>query len=784
MAFSNSNKNNEDNKKNNIYNRLYYYTISREKNIKDLEYKIYQSEEEKCTFSPKTNNGKISCRFTKNNGNNKLFEIKINNPRYSYSFKSSNFNNINKNNDKYENEKNNHFLYDKFAEQTNPLFYTNNNLIKNNVTYSYNKKNNKLPDNKFINNKNNKNYFIKKVVDNFKNQNNISKNNLFIMNNNSNLEEDNYKSSRNINYIKKSKTSFKNNSATYINYFNNMSNDNQIKGDKPNLNNNSKSNNFLLIENQTEKLNKNYFYNSHSNLRTNLNNKVICNLTKKYKILKENNYTNRNDNKRIENKNNKSLNDLYNIKIDNNEKINKNNRRNFLQKNILNSFNELIPISLLTAKNRNSNERILYDPMKKYKNLKINNQCHDDDNTTFLHKKSKSLNYNKILSDISSSFLNNNINNKNNSIIANNNANEKNNNKLNHNYNTNNNRELFKENDDNIYFDKKNINNELDKKEYYYTFRKGKIPYNSFNYLSTKKAKNNINNSNKNNNNPIYLIDIQSKEKYCSAQYNTNISRTNSIYLNNYNRKICRIKKEKKIKSTNNSFHNKNNSQKGSLSDLTYKKDSIKQVSNTNFNTNNDTKGASISSFSLYQTKSPKDNQSIKNSSRQECNSSIENSKRKNKNISLSNPNSLNKRKIKKKNKQNIRKYINSINNNMESIVQSKKKGLNYYCYCPDEKTNEKKNNLKIDSKVVNECYINLNKDNIINRNKKCFLSNLYGKNEKSMTLQSLSDSKMMELADYYINNGDDSLEQIDLKLIELKKNIKKERAYRDITFG
>ena len=52
------------------------------------------------------------------------------------------------------------------------------------------------------------------------------------------------------------------------------------------------------------------------------------------------------------------------------------------------------------------------------------------------------------------------------------------------------------------------------------------------------------------------------------------------------------------------------------------------------------------------------------------------------------------------------------------------------------------------------------------------------------MTLQSLSDSKMMELADYYINNGDDSLEQIDLKLIELKKNIKKERAYRDITFG
>ena len=52
------------------------------------------------------------------------------------------------------------------------------------------------------------------------------------------------------------------------------------------------------------------------------------------------------------------------------------------------------------------------------------------------------------------------------------------------------------------------------------------------------------------------------------------------------------------------------------------------------------------------------------------------------------------------------------------------------------------------------------------------------------MTLQSLSDSKMLELAEHYINNSEDSFEVLDLKYLELKKNLKKEKERRDITFG
>ena len=68
--------------------------------------------------------------------------------------------------------------------------------------------------------------------------------------------------------------------------------------------------------------------------------------------------------------------------------------------------------------------------------------------------------------------------------------------------------------------------------------------------------------------------------------------------------------------------------------------------------------------------------------------------------------------------------------------------------------------------------------------NKRDFKNNKNVKSEKSMTLQSLSDSKMLELAEHYINNGDDSFEVLDLKFLELKKNMKKEKEYKNITFG
>ena len=78
---------------------------------------------------------------------------------------------------------------------------------------------------------------------------------------------------------------------------------------------------------------------------------------------------------------------------------------------------------------------------------------------------------------------------------------------------------------------------------------------------------------------------------------------------------------------------------------------------------------------------------------------------------------------------------------------------------------------------IVNEGNVNSKR---INGNK----NNKNIKNEKTMTLQSLSDSKMMELAENYINRGNDSFEVIDLKYLEFKKNFKKEKQCKELTFG
>ena len=70
-------------------------------------------------------------------------------------------------------------------------------------------------------------------------------------------------------------------------------------------------------------------------------------------------------------------------------------------------------------------------------------------------------------------------------------------------------------------------------------------------------------------------------------------------------------------------------------------------------------------------------------------------------------------------------------------------------------------------------------------KNMKTFVnSSINGKNERSLTLQSLSDSKMFDLAEHYINKDDDSLDKLDMRLIQFKKNFKNEKTYRDITFG
>ena len=43
------------------------YSIRKQMIMKNLENECNQNEEKECTFSPKTNKGKIKCRFIQNN---------------------------------------------------------------------------------------------------------------------------------------------------------------------------------------------------------------------------------------------------------------------------------------------------------------------------------------------------------------------------------------------------------------------------------------------------------------------------------------------------------------------------------------------------------------------------------------------------------------------------------------------------------------------------------------------------------------------------------------------
>ena len=86
-------------KKENIHNRLYHESKRREKLINELEQKIYQSEEEICTFSPKINNNEINFNISLlkkkfMNKNESLNNDLINN--YSLSNINFNGNNFNK----------------------------------------------------------------------------------------------------------------------------------------------------------------------------------------------------------------------------------------------------------------------------------------------------------------------------------------------------------------------------------------------------------------------------------------------------------------------------------------------------------------------------------------------------------------------------------------------------------------------------------------------------------------------------------------------------------------
>ena len=262
-------------------------------------------------------------------------------------------------------------------------------------------------------------------------------------------------------------------------------------------------------------------------------------------------------------------------------------------------------------------------------------------------------------------------------------------------------------------------NEESKENNYYYTFRKEKLKYNSFNNTSKKKNKNiipyNTQRFNKNKKNSIPI----------SSRDNTNSKNINKIYLHNYNYKICSQKKSEHDFNINNTKnHIKHTKNKISFLDSTSKKESTRQQSNT-YNTINDTKVYTTSNCSL--------NNPIIIKSKKELNTS---------------------------NKKRYKELTYSTNNKKNG----KTSVLNKY-------------------EIVKECKMNLeNKRDFKKIEEEKGIKNT--KNEKMMTLQSLSDSKMMELAENYINKGEDSFEVIDLKYLEFKKNLKKIEECKDITFG
>ena len=284
---------------------------------------------------------------------------------------------------------------------------------------------------------------------------------------------------------------------------------------------------------------------------------------------------------------------------------------------------------------------------------------------------------------------------------------------------------------------KQNINEESKDNNYFYTFRKEKIKYNSFNNSSKKKNHKNLFSHNFKNNikkNKKSKIPISLRDNTKFNSFNS-INTMNQIYLNNYNNRICSIKKSEhdfninNKSSTNNS--SKNSKNKISLLDLNSKKKITRhQLISNLISNNNDTKGYNVSTSTINNTIS-----------------------------------------IKTKTKKNI----------VDSSIRKSNKELTYTSNTSDKKNLDNKKiipNLEINKyEIVNECKMNL-------ENKRDFKNNKNVKSEKSMTLQSLSDSKMLELAEHYINNGDDSFEVLDLKCLELKKNMKKEKEYKNITFG
>jgi len=714
--YNYANKNTNNILKENIHNRLFNDSTKRQIFIWELEQKINQNEEEKCTFSPKINNNliKYNSSFFQKINKNFLQEPFSNERNNNYSY----FNNhkkkyikcdcsINKtksvkllkniNSDQFFNlnNKNNKTINNISKNKT--IIERNNNSRDFQILNCYNTNKDIIPinfnGNNIINKQSNYNLVLNSVKDNLINNGIINYNNIRLN-----------KSHKSIN--KTEKNIMNNKSCNKIN---------NIEIETINKENNyGKFNKFMELNKKREKKirNKTFIKNNKFGFQNQFsffkdNQTITNNIThsKEFKKAKSNAYLNEIDYKN-KNKNNNNLNINKKSKITKYEDEKK--KTYFLQKSY-SIFKDYFNPLLINSNNNPENEvKKIKQEFKNNKNICLSKRNKSQSSININKNKSFTLT-NKYLfknSNIFDSYQNNFIKDKN--------------------------KDSF-----NSFFNKKKNKNPL-KIEYFYTFRNKKEPLNYFSNINslTKTNKNikeiktkndlniNIKESFRKKNTAISIID-KNNEAGKNKVYNLNNNKINNIYLNNYDAKYY-------IK---NNYSNSKNIKNKLLSSnaYIYGKTSI----NTN-NTNNETKGYSSSTLSV------KDIRIIKTNSRRESknNNSIQN----NNEIVNENKNSIG------------ANYISDYKN----IKIIKKKQLKFNNNNLEKQDLDK---LKINSEIINN-YINNKENDEDNDNLKL---------DNSMTLQTISDSKMLDLAEHYIDTKDDCLDDIGIKKIIYKKPIKNE---------
>ena len=773
--------------------------------MSELQHKIYQSEEENCTFTPKINNTKIRYSIPFYDENNKApspFNKGNNSKTISNNFNS----NINVNINKYNN---NNFILNETKSikllrklsNTNSFFYPG--TVKNQQTDNENKHNrrNSFRTLKLLNNYHtskdsislNYNKLIDKfIIDELNEMNLFNQNQKYNeINKDNNLEKQNgikmtNKTKRNKfkNIIMKRNLSNKDKNINRIN-INNFNKINNIE-----IEDNNKENVLLRLNNFVElynkKRNKTVTKNNQQEIKksSSLNEK-----DNKYKNIKT---TNCNKNKILKKTKSTVLNKKNNIDqlnkiIDQEEmdyfkyRMNINSKKNNLRKGSNDSKSKAEKDLECKPKKKRVNSLQKYNSSL-YEFIEPNPEENNKFNRIKINDAKRLKEINDIFKDIplskrnksySSIYANRNISN---SYINNFTTNHKNILNGNQTYS-------IKEINDNLnnYVNNNSQKRSIPKIEYFYTFRNKKIQYNSFNCFSNfnPKTNKNINNkiksSNESNNNMnnnknsntknsnsksnnigIAILDNSKRKTNIRNIYHLN-NKINSIYSNNYDKKNNYI-----INKINHILNDNNKSKNNSKSNNNSYAKIIRPSINTN-NTNNDTKGYSSSTLSAKDIKTNSKRESKNNISIQNKNENIS----KNIDSNSNKNNNNNKNIIINNNKPNIRKYINDYNNKSDKENINKFNKLNY-------NINKDFEGLKIKSKVSEEYFKNQKKQ----RN-----NDSTNKNERSMTLQSLSDSKMLELAEHYINNyKDDVLNDIGIKKIVFKKS--KANQNKNITFS